>query len=194
MLPAGSAPPAGDERRDVLLDFGETIDTLGGAYKTAEDVGTAEPDMQVIAEVTPHVSGLAPERGGSGDPSPWTAVGVEATIRVACERVFGSTSLEGRRIAVVGLGSVGGVLARLLAEGGAELVVADIDERRRALASRSRTRTLYSQVLCRGRRTPGWPGGDLRRQSTSAIVSAYVLLKPQGSGVLGDDAARRATV
>jgi leucine dehydrogenase len=134
MLPAGTAPPVGDERRGVLLDFGETVDMLGGAYLTAEDVGTSESDMLQIAEATPYVSGLDTERGGSGDPSPWTALGVEAAIRVACERVWGSTSLEGRSAAVVGLGSVGGVLARLLAEGGAQLVAADIDERRRTLA------------------------------------------------------------
>jgi len=134
MLPEGSAPPEGEDRRAVLLDFGETIDALHGAYVTAEDVGTSEPDMQVIAEATPHVSGLDPARGGSGDPSPWTAIGVEAAIRAACERVWGSTSLEGRTVAVVGLGSVGGALARMLAEGGARLVVADIDARRRALA------------------------------------------------------------
>ena len=134
MLPQGAAPPAGDQRRAVLLDFGETVDTLAGAYLTAEDVGTSEPDMRTIAETTPHVTGLPTERGGSGDPSPWTALGVEAAVRVACERVFGSPDVSGRRVAVVGLGSVGGALARLLAEGGAELVVADIDERRRALA------------------------------------------------------------
>jgi leucine dehydrogenase len=134
MLPAGSAPPAGDDRRDLLLDFGETVDALGGAYLTAEDVGTSESDMLQIAEATRHVTGLGTDRGGSGDPSPWTALGVEAAIRVACERVWGTTSLAGRSVALVGLGSVGGVLARLLAEGGAQLVVADIDERRRALA------------------------------------------------------------
>src|SRR5919199_5197644 len=136
MLPAGSAPPTGDERRAVLLDFGETVDALGGRYIPAEDVGTSEPDMRVIAEATPHVSGLAEERGGSGDPSPWTALGVESAIRVACERVFGSDDLEGRTIAVLGLGHVGAPLAELLAGAGARLLVADIDERRRAIADR----------------------------------------------------------
>jgi leucine dehydrogenase len=135
MLPASSAPPTGEDRRAVLLDFGETVHALDGAYITAEDVGTSEPDMQVIAEATSHVSGLAPERGGSGDPSPWTALGVEAAIRVACERVWGTESLAGRSVAVVGVGSVGGALARLLAEGGAQLVLADIDDRRRTLAN-----------------------------------------------------------
>ena len=136
MLPAGTAPPTGDERRAVLLDFADTVQMLDGAYLTAEDVGTSEPDMETIAERTRHVTGLATERGGSGDPSPWTALGVEAAIRVACERVFGSTSVAGRRVAVVGVGSVGGRLAELLAEGGAELVLADINDGRRALADR----------------------------------------------------------
>src|SRR5919201_2878418 len=125
-----------DERRAVLLDFAETVEALDGAYITAEDVGTSEPDMRVIAEVTGHVSGLAVERGGSGDPSPWTAIGVEAALRVACERVFGSESVEGRTIAVVGLGHVGGPLAEALARGGAKLLLADIDGRRRELAER----------------------------------------------------------
>ena len=136
MLPEGSVPPEGEDRRAVLLDFADTVELLDGAYLTAEDVGTSEPDMETIAERTRHVTGLATRRGGSGDPSPWTALGVEAAIRVACERVFGSTSLEGRRVAVVGVGSVGGRLAELLAEGGAELVLADIDARRSALADR----------------------------------------------------------
>jgi leucine dehydrogenase len=134
MLPAGSAPPTGEDRRAVLLDFGETVDALGGAYVTAEDVGTSEPDMRVIAEATAHVSGLAEERGGSGDPSPWTAVGVEQAIRVACEHAFGTPDLAGRTVAVVGLGHVGAPLARLLAAAGARLLVADIDERRRPAA------------------------------------------------------------
>ncbi|CAA9544765.1 MAG: Branched-chain amino acid dehydrogenase [deaminating](EC [uncultured Thermoleophilia bacterium] len=121
-------------REDVLLDFADTVASLEGRYLTAEDVGTSDADMAVIARGTDHVTGLAEASGGSGDPSPWTALGVEAGLRVACERVWGTTSLEGRRIAVIGLGRVGGHLARLLAEGGAELLVADIDQGKRALA------------------------------------------------------------
>jgi leucine dehydrogenase len=136
MLPEGTAPPTGDDRRAVLLDFGETVATLDGDYLTAEDVGTSEPDMEIIAEATSHVTGLWVERGGSGDPSPWTALGVDAAIRVACERVFGSASPAGRSVAVVGVGHVGGGLAELLAAAGADLVLADIDERRRDLADR----------------------------------------------------------
>jgi leucine dehydrogenase len=135
-LAPGSRPPEGDGRRAVLLDFAETVDALGGAYVTAEDVGTSEPDMRVIAEGTAHVSGLPEARGGSGDPSPWTAVGVEQAIRVACEHALGAGSLAGRSVAIVGLGHVGTTLAELLAAAGAELVVADIDPARRADAER----------------------------------------------------------
>jgi leucine dehydrogenase len=134
MLPPGEPPLTGERRRAVLLDFGDTVDMLGGRYVTAEDVGTSEADMTVIAEATSHVSALPVERGGSGDPSTWTAIGVEAAIRVACERALGSSTLEGRSAAIIGLGHVGGTLARLLADAGARLVVCDVDERKRALA------------------------------------------------------------
>jgi leucine dehydrogenase len=134
MLPAGAPPPDPDLRRDALLDFGETVDMLGGRYVTAEDVGTSDADMTVIAEQTEHVAGLALERGGSGDPSPWTALGVETAIRVTCERIWGTPDLAGRSIAVIGLGSVGGALARSLAAGGALLVLADVAPVKRALA------------------------------------------------------------
>ena len=101
---------------------------------TAEDVGTSDGDMTVIAEQTEHVAGLALERGGSGDPSPWTALGVETAIRVAAERIWGTDDLSGRSVAVVGLGHVGGGLARALAAGGARLIVADVAPAKRALA------------------------------------------------------------
>ncbi len=134
VLPAGAPPLAPARRRDALLDFGDTVAQLDGRYVTAEDVGTSDGDMTVIAEQTAHVAGLALERGGSGDPSPWTALGVEAAIRVAAERLWGTPHLAGRSIAVVGLGHVGGTLARLLAAGGATLTLADVTPGKRALA------------------------------------------------------------
>jgi leucine dehydrogenase len=121
-------------RRDLLRDFGDTVDALGGRYVTAEDVGTAARDMTVIAGQTSHVSGLSRRRGGSGDPSPWTALGVHVAIEVSCAEAFGSGSLKGRTVAVVGLGNVGGRLAARLARAGAKLVVADVNPARRALA------------------------------------------------------------
>jgi leucine dehydrogenase len=132
-LPPG-VRPTGRLRRDALLDFGEAVDQLGGRYVTAEDVGIGSRDMPVIAETTRHVSGLATSRGGSGDPSPFTALGVEAAIQTTLAELFGSRSVAGRTIAVVGLGNVGSRLARRLARGGARLLLADVDEGKRALA------------------------------------------------------------
>ncbi|MBS1880198.1 MAG: Glu/Leu/Phe/Val dehydrogenase family protein [Actinobacteria bacterium] len=127
-------PPEGEPRRRILLDFGDAVESLGGAYVTAEDVGTGAADMAVIAERTAHVVGLPGERGGSGDPSPVTARGVLAAIRACLEHRFGTYSLSGARVCVVGAGHVGGSLARLLAETGAELAISDLDPARRELA------------------------------------------------------------
>ncbi len=130
VLDATPLTPA--RRRDALLDFAETVDAFDGRYVTAEDVGTSARDMATIASATPHVTGLSRRRGGSGDPSPWTALGVLAAMRESAERALGSADLAGRRVAVIGLGHVGLPLARLLAKEGASLVVADINRSRRA--------------------------------------------------------------
>lgn len=123
-------------RRAALLDFGETVERLGGTYVTAEDVGTATRDMTVIAKATRHVSGLSRRAGGSGDPSPFTALGVVHAIEATLERAFGDPSPRGRRVAVVGLGHVGLRVAQLLARAGAKLVVADIDRTKKAEAEK----------------------------------------------------------
>ncbi|HSD78843.1 MAG TPA: Glu/Leu/Phe/Val dehydrogenase dimerization domain-containing protein [Solirubrobacteraceae bacterium] len=136
VLPPGAPAPAGRRRRDAFLDFGETVDVLQGRYVTAEDVGTATRDMLAISETTRHVTGLPRSRGGSGDPSPYTALGVEAAVVATCERAFGSASLKGRSVAVLGLGHVGLALARRLARRGARLVAADIDESKKDAAAR----------------------------------------------------------
>jgi leucine dehydrogenase len=134
MLPDG--PPQGSERKAVLLDFADAVEAVRGDYITAEDVGTSARDMTVIAQGTQYVSGLSRARGGSGDPSPYTALGVEAAVLASVERAFGSGSLKGRSAAVVGLGNVGLRLARMLARRGAKLIVADIDARKRDEAKR----------------------------------------------------------
>ena len=127
-------PLSDARRRDALLDFADTVDAVDGRYVTAEDVGTSAEDMAVIRERTRHVAGLARDQGGSGDPSPFTALGVVTAIEVSCERVFGTAGLADRSVAVAGLGHVGGDIARRLAAAGARLVVTDVDERKRALA------------------------------------------------------------
>jgi leucine dehydrogenase len=132
------APPEGLEgarRVAALRDFGDLVEALGGRYITAEDVGTAPLDLVALSERTRHVTGLPPEHGGSGDPSPVTAIGVEAAMRACVRDRFGSSRLAGRSVAVVGLGHVGAALARNLAAAGCDLLVADIDERKRDLAT-----------------------------------------------------------
>ncbi len=121
-------------RRQALLDFGDLVQGLDGRYITAEDVGTSSRDMSVIAERTRFVGGLARRRGGSGDPSPFTALGVEHAIRASCEQAFGSSSLCDRSICVVGLGHVGSRVARRLTRAGAHLVVSDVDRLKRSVA------------------------------------------------------------
>jgi leucine dehydrogenase len=124
----------GRQRQAALLDFAEAVDLLGGGYITAEDVGTSSADMVTIAQGTRHVTGLSRRRGGSGDPSPFTALGVAAAIAASCERAFGTADLAGRSVAVVGLGNVGLRLARQLTRQKAKLLVTDIDPAKRAHA------------------------------------------------------------
>jgi leucine dehydrogenase len=119
-------------RLDLLGDFGALVETLGGAFSTGEDLGTTPEDMAYLAGITRHVKGLA--RGGEGptDPGPFTALGVLAGIRAALGHAFQDERLDGRRIVVQGVGDVGGPLARALAGAGADVLVADVDERRAA--------------------------------------------------------------
>lgn len=132
-LPPGAALGP-DERRAVLHDVGDVIAALDGAYATGPDVGTDSADMATIAERTPHVFCLPASAGGSGDSSPHTATGVVAALHAVCDAVFGTADLGGRRFAIVGLGRVGGHVARHLAAAHAKLVVADVDPAKRALA------------------------------------------------------------
>ncbi len=130
------APPEGLDgarRRDALLDFADVVESLDGRYITAEDVGTTPADLIVVSQRTSHLTGLPPDRGGSGDPSPFTAIGVEAAIRACATERWGDSNLAGRTACIVGLGHVGASRARRLADAGCELIVSDIDPAKRAL-------------------------------------------------------------
>jgi leucine dehydrogenase len=117
-------------REAVWTAFGQRLESLRGRYITAEDVGTAVADMQVVARRTRFVAGL-PRRLGKagGDPSPWTALGVFVALQACMER-----PLAGARVAVQGLGAVGFKLCERLHRAGAHLVVADIDSQLTARA------------------------------------------------------------
>ncbi len=120
-----------------LEAFGRAVESLGGRYVTAEDVGMSEARMKVVATQTRHVSGLPVAAGSAGgDPGPVTARGVYLGVKAAAKRGLGADSMAGVRVAIQGVGSVGGGLARLLAADGAKLVLADVNaERAKALAS-----------------------------------------------------------
>jgi leucine dehydrogenase len=115
---------------DALFEcFGEFVDTLGGDYITAEDVGMSEEIMATIARKTRHVAGL-PMRSGKagGDPSPKTAYGICCGIRSAVKAGLGGEDLQGVRVAIQGVGNVGYHLCRLLHAAGATLLVSDLDD------------------------------------------------------------------
>jgi leucine dehydrogenase len=130
-LGGGKAVILGDprtlDREAIFRAHGRFIESLGGRYITAEDVGTSEADMEYVHMETDHVSGLP---GASGDPSPVTAYGTFQGIRAAVRERFGTDTLRGRRVAVQGVGHVGYHLSRFLREEGAELIVSDIDRDR----------------------------------------------------------------
>ena len=108
--------------------FGAFVDTLGGDYITAEDVGMTMDVMQMIARKTRHVTGLPPESGkAGGDPSPKTAFGIYHGIEAAAAAKLGRTDLDGLRVAVQGVGHVGYYLCKRLHDAGAILFVSDLD-------------------------------------------------------------------
>jgi leucine dehydrogenase len=114
-----------------LRAFGRSVQSLGGRYVTAEDVGMSEARMKVIAEETRYVSGLPVASGAAGgDPGPYTALGVYLGVKAAAARGLGASDMKGVRVAIQGVGSVGGGLARLLAADGAILTLADVDQAR----------------------------------------------------------------
>jgi leucine dehydrogenase len=112
------------DREKIFRAHGRFVESLGGRYITAEDVGTSTRDMDYVHMETGHVAGLA---GKSGDPSPVTAHGVFRAVQASANRMWGSDSLEGKCVAIQGCGSVGTYLAKELRAAGAKLIVSDID-------------------------------------------------------------------
>ena len=121
---------AGEDRKktpEMLAAFGQAVDALGGKYVTAEDVGITVADMVAVREQTDYVSGLPVEEGeAGGNPGPFTALGIYLGIKAAVKHKLGKDSVEGVHVAMQGVGSVGGGVARLLAKDGARLTLADI--------------------------------------------------------------------
>lgn len=127
----GKAVIIGDSRKlkspELFEAFGRFVDSLGGRYITAEDVGTTTSDMESVRRATSFVSGLGRKPGeAGGDPGPKTAFGVYLGIKAAVKFRLGRTDLSGVSVAVQGVGGVGYHLCRLLAAEGAHLRVADV--------------------------------------------------------------------
>ena len=114
-----------DKTEDLLRAYGRFVDSLGGHYITAEDVGISPDDITVMMQETDHVAGIP---GKSGNPSPFTAYGVFAGIKAAAKHKLQRSDLEGLKVSVQGVGSVGGYLCGYLHEAGAKLYVSDIHQ------------------------------------------------------------------
>jgi leucine dehydrogenase len=175
--PAGNGALEPDVREAMLFDFADLVESLEGRYITAEDVGTATEDMTAIHTITSHVTGLPPEDGGSGDPSPFTAMGVEAAIRACVAYRRGGPELDGLRIVVVGLGHVGSRLAARLAACGAKLTVADADPAKRQVAERLGARWVEPAEAMRARcdvLAPCALGGVIDESSIDSLGAGIV--------------------
>ncbi len=128
--------PTGDfDRTKIMSCFGDFIEHLQGRYITAKDVGTTGQDMVTMKRQTRYVTGLPPESGGAGDPSPLTAAGVMAGLKVSITEKLGHSELKGLRVAIQGLGGVGIDLARQLSEAGCEVWGSDVDPKKLVVAS-----------------------------------------------------------
>lgn len=120
--------PRKDKNEEMFRAFGRYIQGLNGRYITAEDVGTTVADMDIIHEETDYVTGISPAFGSSGNPSPVTAYGVYVGMKAAAKEAFGSDSLEGKVVAIQGVGNVAYSLCEHLHKEGAQLIVTDINK------------------------------------------------------------------
>lgn len=132
-LGGGKAVIIGDPEKDkseaLFRSYGRFIESLNGRYITAEDVNIGVSDIDHIYTETNNVTGVDIAHGGSGNPSPWTALGVYRGMEASALRVFGDRSLKGKVIALQGAGSVGCHLGELLHEAGAKIIFTDINEK-----------------------------------------------------------------
>jgi leucine dehydrogenase len=130
-LGGGKAVVLGDPKTDkteaLLRAYARFVDSLGGRYITAEDVGTTQPDMDVIRRETSYVTGVSRSLGGSGDPSAATAYGVLHAMKAVAKTLWGETSLADRHVVVSGVGKVGSALVRHLIEERARVTVSDVN-------------------------------------------------------------------
>ncbi|MEX2349349.1 MAG: Glu/Leu/Phe/Val dehydrogenase dimerization domain-containing protein [Flavobacteriaceae bacterium] len=133
-LGGGKAVIIGDAKTqktpELMKKFGEFVHSLSGRYITAEDVGMATSDMDLVRTVTPYVTGISESLGGAGNPSPITAYGVFMGMKAAAKHKFGTDVLEDKVVYVEGIGNVGEALVEHLTNEGAKVFIADISQER----------------------------------------------------------------
>lgn len=120
--------PATDKTPDLLRAYGRFVESLGGRYVTACDVGTYVADMDIVSETTRFATGRSEANGGAGDSSVLTAFGVFQGQRAAAQHLWGRPTLKGRTVGIAGVGKVGRILTAHLLEDGAHVVVTDVNE------------------------------------------------------------------
>ncbi len=183
-LGGGKAVILGDARTTkspaLLRAFGRCVNRLGGAYYTAEDVGTNVEDMRQIALETDYVAGLTDGAHASGDPSPFTARGVYLGMELAVARACGRTTLRDTTVAIQGLGNVGFRLAQMLHEAGARLVVTDVNP-----AAVNRARTELGATVVTSEAIYDQPVDVFAPCALGAVLSAETIPRLQASVVAG---------
>ncbi|MEK7279395.1 MAG: Glu/Leu/Phe/Val dehydrogenase dimerization domain-containing protein [Nitrospirota bacterium] len=161
----GSQPK---NREAVFRSFGRFVESLEGIYITAEDVGTSVSDMEIVKLQTSHVAGVSKEKGGSGDPSIATAIGVYWGIKACLKNTSGGESVAGKTVAIQGIGKVGFYLAEILSKEGAKVFLTDID--------RSRTEDIIKRF-----------GGDYIPPKDIFSVSTDIFCPCALGGILNDE-------
>ena len=120
--------PNDEARHSLLLRYADVVESLHGTYWTACDMNTSPADMDLLGERCSSVFGKTEAHGGSGTSAPATADGVFVGIRASAKHAFGTDDLSGRTVLVQGVGAVGSILARLVTDAGARVIVTDVDE------------------------------------------------------------------
>lgn len=129
---------------ELMRKFGAFVHGLSGKYITAEDVGMETADMDTVREVTPYVTGISESKGGAGNPSPVTALGVYMGMKAAAKQQFGSDSLAGKKVMVQGIGHVGEALVAYLTNEGAIVTITDINEEKLYAVGSAYGATVYT--------------------------------------------------
>jgi leucine dehydrogenase len=147
-LGGGKAVIIGDSKKikteALMRRFGKFVNSLGGKYITAEDVGIGTKDMEYVKMETNHVTGIPESMGGSGDPSPVTAYGVYMGMKASAKFVYGSDSLNGKKVFVQGIGHVGENLVNYLVKEGAKVTMFDIHEEKLIECAKNTGALIYS--------------------------------------------------